>query len=297
MPRVFTINLINNAKELITNGMTLKEAAANLSVNPDILSKYLRSGGFEIPKFRAQKRNRNNLPDEEIISMYTSGISEKDIAIHFGVSRSCIKKRLCDKGIERRGLSEAGDLRYVGTTLEYRQAITKAANNALRGRSQSRESRIKRAITIVKTKSITHGLGEREFADILSARGIEHTTQKAIDIYSIDIMVGSVAVEFSSGDGYTSSEKFLNKLKYLAEAGIMLIVVITDGAADTIANADYIISRIDVANSNPTALGEYWVIRSRLDNFTRYRNELGQFAAVRSAPKSFTSCSKRNVCP
>jgi very-short-patch-repair endonuclease len=176
-------------------------------------------------------------------------------------------------------------------TLEQRKERAKAANNALRGGKQPIAGRIKRAIGLESTGyEQMIGFGEKEFSNLLTERGIKFVWQKAVHIYSLDFAIGNVAVELKAGNSGYWPDVLRNRVKNLSELGWRILYVCFDSTESLLGNFEYIISNVDRLNREPAAPGKYWVIRSRIDRFTRFRNDQGQFSAIPSAPKLFASC-------
>lgn len=288
-------SIIDHAMELIFNqGFTLTRASSEIGVDHNIISKRIRARGFAIPKPKAKPIKQ--LPNQEIISLYESGMSELALAQKFNVSRGAIRNRLRDSGTHIRGQSEANVVSMGQMTLEERQNRTRSANNALRGAKQCVEGRRKRAFNLESSayENMT-GIGEKEFKDMLESNSIDFTWQKSCDIYSIDFAIGSVAVELKKNAKFTSvtSDVKRGRIKYLRESGYTTVYIVFCSIESLIQSFDYIISIVNKASSNPPALGEYWVIRCHFNEVTRIRNDLGQFASVPSAPKLLNSISVR----
>lgn len=296
MPAKFPAALVDNAIKLIACGQTVKSAAATLNVGRDALSKAIRARGVEIPRPVRTGKYSKELPDELIIAEYEAGISELELSKCYNATRSSIRARLVNSGVKIRGQSQANIVSMAQMTFEQRQQRAKSANNALRGAKQSRDGRIKRSVGLESsTYEQMVGFGEKEFTEYLTQRAINFTWQKSVNIYSIDFVIGHVAVEFKSGAATLGSRDVArNRIKDIFEAGYTTLYISFRTVDDLVANFDYIITNINVLNRNPPSAGKYWVIRSRIDNFTRCRNELGQFTCVPSPPKLFTSCREFN---
>lgn len=287
-------SVIDDAINLIfENGLSLSEACRQLTVTKEVVAKRIRARGLIIPKFKAKPIKQ--LPDSEIISLYKGGMSELAISNKFNVSRNVIRLRLINGGVHIRGQSEANIASAANMTFEQRQDRARAANNALRGTKQCVKGRRKRATNLesIGYENMT-GMGEEDLKNMLESRSINFTWQKACDIYSIDFAIGNVAVELKCGpaNNVTSDVK-RGRIKHLRERGFFTIYVVFKCIESMIQSFDYIISLVDRANSNPPPVGEYWVVRCRLDNFTRVKGEGGKFSSVSSSPKLFNSLGVR----
>src|SRR5581483_9073433 len=102
----------DHAEKLVRSGSTVKTAAADISINPDVLSKHLKLRGVKIPRFIMAGHNRiTNLPEDTIINDYRSGVSRIELARRNGVVASVIHKVLERHGIRSRTQGEANSLR------------------------------------------------------------------------------------------------------------------------------------------------------------------------------------------
>lgn len=295
MPRKFTDALINDAIERLSEGKMLKTVAEELRVSPNNLSIYVRKRGFIIPQHR-RTEDRLDLPQEEIISMYQSGVSILGIAHRFGCARNAIQRRLERAGVPIRNQSEANTMRLSKATPEYRQALTKAAHDAVRGVRFSHEAMCRRAIKREHSGFSSHfGPGENEICNALTAHKIHFVRQKAVDIYNVDIAVGHVAVEVTCGTvkyrgGNTAENK---RIKKLLECGYSPIMVEFSDVFTISAYLDKIVSTINEACGLPPFEREYWVIRCYSKDYTIFRNELGQFASIKTPKELF--CERKTV--
>ena len=289
MPRKFTDALINDAIKRLSEGKMLKTVAKELGVTPDNLSIYVRKRGIQIPrpKFTA---DRTCVPHDEIIALYQSGVSELEIARRFNCSRQVIRRHLARENVTRRTVSEANKLRYAQTTKEYRQALTRAAHDAVRGTQYSHEEMCRRALSREHSGFVSHfGPGETEICNALSERGISFIRQKAVDIYNVDIAVGHVAVEVTCNTSRYrgATAKVKKRIKKLLECGYSPVTIEFSNIAALPVYLDKVVSAIDEARGLPPFAGEYWMIRCYSQDRTVFRNQLGQFSAIRTPEEFF----------
>lgn len=276
-------------KELIhlvfDKGLTFKEACEKVGRHQSVLSKIVRNMGYEIPR-ETGKNTRKKTDDESIVNMYKDGHSELEVSKHFKVSRALVRSRLIEYGVRPRTQSEASLVSASRATPEQRKARALAANKAIRGQSQPIESRIKRAKTL-EDNAYEHiiGHGEIELKSALENLGIDFTWQKAFDKYSLDFMIGNVALELKSGTGYRGDPDRKNgRIKYLKERGISTIYLIFEDVQSIINNVDFILDIVLNENKNPCNTGEYKVIVLQYEKYERLRNSKGQFYAVEKEP-------------
>lgn len=203
-------------------------------------------------------KRRIAVDDRAIVSRYASGESEKAIAESLGVSRSVVRRRLLDAGVNPRGGSESMRIRMANMTSDERKLITTHARSAC---TQSRQ----------ETLSVV-GWGENTLRDWLVDRGCETIPQLAMGPYNIDLAVHPVAVEvWNSATNPLRLRRAHEKAKYLRERGWSLVWVwIRKDHVFDERVADEIVAIIERTRLNPSTGCEHWVIRGS-----------GEFAPVR----------------
>jgi hypothetical protein len=279
----YTYSFICDALKRFNDTTGLIEVAEILEVNPDNLSKAIRRYGFTVPKIKRPNKNRINLPTQKIVSLYSNGMSEVEIAKQFQVSRPVIRARLIESNCQIRSHSEANIVSMSRMTLNQRQQRVQSANNAIRGMKRSHDEKIRRAIT--KTTQFSPqwvGYGEDEFAKALTELNIKFSRQTAVDIYNVDFIIGNIAVELKCGATSRSnvkSEYFSGRIKELSDRGYIVCYIAFKNVSAFISSLDYIISNLNILASNPSSSSKYWMIWCRFNEFTTLRNELGQFTS------------------
>ena len=276
------------------NGITFKDACLEVGRHQSVMSKIIRNMGYTIPK-ETGKSTRKELPTQEIIEMYKNGISELAIAKKIGVSRCAIRQRLNENNVEIRTPSEASSISAKQFTPEQRKARAKKANDTLRGAKQPISSRIKRAKHIERnTMENIIGFGEIEFKNELERKSITHIWQKAFHVYSLDFLIGNVAIELKGGSGGRGTPDIRNgRIKFLKDKGVSTLYVALENTEALIQSFDHIINLVNEMNKNPIPEGEYRVICCRFDRFEKIRNSLGRFDCVPCEPKLATYTQTR----
>lgn len=276
------------------NGIAFKDACLEVGRHQSVMSKIIRNMGYKIPK-ETGKGTRKDLPIKEIIDMYNNGTSELAIAKKIGVSRCAIRQRLNENNVKIRTPSEASFVSAKQFTPEQRKARAKKANDTLRGVKQSVSSRIKRAEYIENnTMENIIGFGEIEFKNELERKSINYTWQKAFHVYSLDFLIGNVAIELKGGSGGRGTPDVKNgRIKFLKDRGISTLYVALENIDALIESFDNIINLVNEMNNNPIPDGEYRVICCRFDRFKRVRNSLGRFDCVPCDPKLATYTQTR----
>lgn len=201
---------------------------------------------------------------------YMAGQSEKALSDAHGVSRTVIRRILTERNIPIRDSLAANRLMASARTPEQRRQYASGAHAAARGKRHSWERRC--AIARTREAHPTNvSPAETLLALWLRDRGVETIAQKAIGPYNADLTVGSVAVEVLGGGFHNSGShaaRAADRTRYLLNDGWNLIFVcvapkvgpwgkshpLTEGAAD------YIVTFVELASSNPAMRGEYRVI-------------------------------------
>ena len=284
----FTAEYLGHAKTLFDGIRTIREVAEKIGCNPDSLSKHLRATGFTIPKGKPVNAKRKKLPTKEIVSMYISGVSELEVAKHFGISRGAVRVRLVESGVKIRNQRESSLLSASRSTFEQRQNRAKAAQDARRGAKDTHNTLRLKAVSKSESFGITIGPGEDEFAEMLNANGINFIRQKPVDIYNVDFMVGGVAVELKSGTSNLScawGDKKSNRIKNINKRGHSVVYVCFRSIDAMIKSAKDIIALIDRVSGLPSGTCENWMIGCRLQDYTIIRNDMQQFTRVASSEK------------
>lgn len=295
MPYKFTDAQIDHFAELIKKGSTLKDAAKVAGCKGDTLTKAFRRRGIVLAKYLHNPR-QNSLPQDEIISRYIAGESELTLATAFNCSRGTISKILHNNFIPRRSGSEANCVRMSKFSIEERKKIVSQANSAMRGKNPIKRL-TKKAISAENHQSIIKvGPGEIEIGEALKKIGHQIIRQKAIGIYNIDIVFGTVAVEVKFGthsrSGATKSSK---RIKQIIESGYKPVIVLFMDMTSIAEGLDDIVALLDSISRKPSLVGQYWVIRSGLQA-SRIRKPKNYGAAtIESPPELVTSIRKVDI--
>lgn len=275
--RRFTDDFVNNCIELNKSGLSLAKIAKRFRCSAGHLSIAMKQRGYDV----LAETIKTNIPQDELIELYTSGWSVKKLAEKFGVSRKTIATRLIKQGIQPRNRSESMFNRMKFTTEEERKNLAKAANDAVRGRSAKRERLIKGSITRRRNPNII-GFGENLLKDELIKVGFEVIPQFTVDIYNIDLLVNrNIAVEIKIGMANPLRiEKNRIKTKKLLDSDFDVIWINASSKESFIANLSNIVSYINIFCSNPSSIRQYRVVRCyfesahRQDKFGRFTSEL-----------------------
>lgn len=276
---------LDTAIELLKGGITLSEVAGLVGFTRNTLTKYLRERrNFSIREtIHRPAHNAKYLDQKELVRLYLSGSSPNQLARQFGTSRPTIVKNLMEQGVQLRNQRDAGLLEWSKLSPEERFKQTEAAHAARTGQTATLSEKLKRSAS----QGTPKGIFEQELFDILIHKGREVIAQAPLGIYNLDLLVGGrVAVELGTGPiNRYRTEYGLARLKEIADAGLSFMYVCVRSVDAAIACSDQIVSDLDHLCSLPTGTRENRVVRCATYNFTRFRNERGQMAAVPTPPE------------
>ncbi|BEU28735.1 MAG: hypothetical protein [Edwardsiella phage MSW-3] len=183
------------------------------------------------------------------------------------------------------------------TTGHERQQLTRAAHNAVRGKSKTAYSLEKLSLSRFSSPADHHiGKGEKELKEVLDTLGIPYVWQYPIEGYNIDFLVnGNVAVEITteSAHRFRRNPQQLARFKKFAEHDIRTVGVSIRGVESIVQNMDEVIANINIVSRNKSFVGKHRVIRCTFNAFSRFRDEHGKFTAVPMAKRFF--CTVEDV--
>lgn len=284
---VYTPDFIDKAVGLIAGGMTLGEAAAALGCHPDNLSVKMRELGHTYSRPHRPAANAKPFDEAECVARYSAGESVKALAKDYGIQRATVTRMLFRRGQRLRGRSDAMLTRMANTSEADRKQLTEAAHDAVRGKPKSEEHNQK--IVASRFARQTHvGRGEKELASQLRALGVDVITQAPVKSYNVDLLCfGRVAVEIHSSSRLPGQDAYFSKrTKDLLDSGLVPLYLTGQHCAHmwpTI--AEELVAHINELCRLPAGTRQYRMIRGALHNFTRIRDDLGQFACIPSAPR------------
>lgn len=203
------------------------------------------------------------LPVNQIVNMYISGQSEKQIAKIFNVGRGVIRHRLLQNNISIRNQSERIKIVWEKMSGSQRKSQTDAAHISAKGRIVSWETKCKHAKTVEKNPSnFSHH--EIELQKMLSKRGIKTTHQKAIGAYNCDLAAHPVAVEIHGGGWHSIGRhaiRFKERTRYLLKSGwFVYIIPVSESFPLTDTVADYLASYIKRIRRTKSNICEYRMV-------------------------------------
>ena len=210
---------------------------------------------------KRRAHNIINIAPEKVVPCYINGESVLSIATRLGVSRGVINRIISENGTIIRNQSAAMFKRMEQTSSEERKRLVKAAHDAIRGTKRTDSTKRLAAISRERHPSEYHiGKGEIELRDELIKRGFTVFFQKAIDIFNIDILFNTIAVEVKFRTS-TSRFRLIKRIPELAKRKLKLVVI--DFRDDAAVNCclDEVIALLECVDRKPSSASKYWVIR------------------------------------
>lgn len=199
--------------------------------------------------------------ENDIVSFYLEGFSEKSTAEQFKVDRGTIRKVLLRNGVKPRNRSDAMYLRMSQATPEERAQLANKAHDAVRGVKRSESALIKSAISRQQTLQYV-GMGEDTLNQWLIEYGLKTIPQLAVDRFNIDIAIPPIAVELT----ISSQDPLLDrsnpkKIKYLTSHGWSVIYIHIKHIDYLTKNHAYeVVSFVEQVRRDPSLIGQYRVI-------------------------------------
>lgn len=247
--------------KLYKSGVKPKELMERFGISNSVLYRTLKRCGCETCQYRIQ------MP-EGVVEAYESGESVYSIAKRLGVSRNVVDRWLYWAGVQKRGCSEAGRVRAAKMTPEERAAQAAAAHEAAKGRVCTEEERAMRARTVQLYAAIGRkkmSSSEATLYELLVERGITPTREKAIGRYNVDFAVNGTAIEVHGGGWHAVRQRRMReatRYNHILDAGWSVIIIWdTSYVRIDASGADKVVSLLEGVGSDPTSVGEYWVIR------------------------------------
>lgn len=291
MPAKASAGDIENAVKAYVSGESCDNAAARFNTSWLTLSTELKrrdlfrskADRYAIARERggATRRKALGLPDAEIAARYIAGESENALSKAYGVSRNAIRTRLESSGVTIRTMSEAAKLRYVGMTAEERGALMEKAQEATRGRKQTREHRSKIALTRQE-----RGFGisetERVLTGWLRDRGLDVIPQRAIGPYNVDLAIHPVAVEILGGGWHASKPGHAKRARYILNRDWCIIYIWVNATRSPLLESvtDYIVAAVQELRRSPSPVRQYRMIRGDGQELARGESNVEDIAIV-----------------
>lgn len=265
---------IDHAIALRNQSRSFSQIAAIVGASEEAIRMKVveRIGGGRI--YTIQDRARD-YPREEARQLYLGdGVSLKAIANRYGIERQTLTNDFKRAGIPLRGRSAAMFTRMSKTTREERKRLADAANNAVRGKSQSHEWRVARA----ESRRRRVGIGEKALRSLLSERGYSIDPQRPVDVYNVDIAVDHVAVELHTGGvGQLAEPKYVRRLEHLFDRGYSVLFVFVSSERAIAENIEHVVADLERMRGLPPGSREHRVVRCHFNVEPFRRGDRNEF--------------------
>lgn len=228
------------------------------------MSKSAIKGRVHFEGLHRTRIDSANIMPNDLLARYMGGMSVKCLAFFYNTNRKSIVLRLNKLGIIQRNRSESMFLRMSQTSKEGRQALSSSAHAAIKNLPIEIRHANRIKVAIAKQKSIFEiGMGEPEMFSWLVARGLNPIKQLAVDVYNIDIAIGSVAIEIHNcPTNPHTCPKYMRRIEFLLKSGwSVLYIKISKRFPITSICADYAISFFQEMQRSKSTICEYRVIR------------------------------------
>jgi hypothetical protein len=293
-------SLIDEAERLAIEGHTFSYIKSVLGTS-NKMAKYLKERGI---RFRSTNQAANgrflDLPELDVVAAYASGESEPSLSLRYNVSRAVITRILREHNIPRRSGSEANYIRMSRMSLDEKRELVKNANEAMRNSDPTRRLKLtaQRVEEGIVVRNI--GRGETEVASELRKRGYDVTLQKAFDIYNVDIVFGTVAVEIKFGAhsrfaNNASGFKDAKRIPKIVEAGYKYILCVFTNSTGLVEGLQDVISFMEIINRKPAVPSQYWMIRCGLQYSPVRKRKLINEPVIPPPPELVTSIRKIDI--
>ena len=251
MPRISKNISTNDLYSLYQSGLSLNDVAERFGVCSEaIRSRFLRNG----LKIRSLSEaglifNARNLSfdRDEAIRLYRDGALFVDLAERFNVHWMVVRRVIINAGVKLRPYSEIQRIKASRLTKQERARHSKAAHDAVRGKSQSLEHRRKIALTR-EDRGVGISRIELSCKNLLEDRGFTCIPQKAIGSYNVDVAITEppIAVEIFGGHWHahgSHAARFRKRIDYIINSGWHPIIIwVTRDYPLEIGAIEYIVS-------------------------------------------------------
>ena len=251
---------------LYARGLSYEQIARELNTNGAIVYSRLREWRLIGTVPRHGSTWRRDLDGAEISRRYVAGASEKALADTLGISRSAVRTRLIEAGVQPRTQAESEALKWTVLKRD-RRAVERqcsAAWAAARGRVQPLAELLMKAKT--RAARLSH-VGRHEDALRIALRkcGVLATPQFQVGPYNLDLSLRKYRVAVEILTAYLDAAKSVSpkRMYYLFDRGWAVLILYcptSKGAIKADALAQHVIAFAQATRRDPTARRQYGVI-------------------------------------
>lgn len=263
MPAKLNQDQINELLKLRASGVLPVELCKIFSISQSCCYRIVRNSGIEFKNPRIYDFTEEQ--KAEMRSLYESGIGANGVAEKMGLTcaPNTVVSYLLKFYGKLRDRSEQQFARMAISTPEQIAKLTEAAHKASKGRKADRSEGMKRAKTMEGSHN-RRSKWEKPVFEAIREFFPEAVPSKAVDVYNLDIGIGSVAVEiFGGGWSYTDKarvDKYIKRTKHLAELGYSTIFVVFASKLTDVFDRDNLVKQIQIASLDPSSARQYRVI-------------------------------------
>ena len=247
-------------------GRNTVELSREFNISSSTVRCYLIRGGEEIrghmgggnPKWVSPNLNA-------IVKRYISGESINELSKELKISRSTLRKRFDEVGIQRRNVDEA-QIVYVRHNPHAAKLRSAKGGHGNFGIKRTEHELAKSALTKERKGSLD-SFHEVNLYKFLIERGYKPIPQKAIGRYNVDLSVSSWAIEIFGTQHYQiirsgESAFYAHRFKYILDLGwnLFCIWLYPRHQGISIAASNYLISELNLTKDLPASRGEYRMI-------------------------------------
>ena len=204
---------------------SLKKIAEAFRIGTARVQHVLASNGIALRRQSTEVTTEAEI--QKLKELHAQGMSTLRLASALNTSRGVIGLRLKTLGLKPLTGTQANIARMQSMSLDERKALTRAANEAMRGSDVPRRRLILRALDI--ERACRQSEPERQVQAKFRKLGLNLRPQAAFDKYNIDLahVEGMVAIEVNNSWHMETRKAVADaqKLHYLTKAGWMLVYV------------------------------------------------------------------------
>jgi predicted transcriptional regulator len=240
-------------------GETAEQLARELGVKGDTVRAWLKQENVQL-RSRAEvlkARKLLNIPIECIVRLYGEGVSEKQIAVRFGIDRGTVRRRLVEAGVTPRGRSEAETLKWSRMDAEGRQKQVAAAHASRVGRF------------------------EEDVKAMLGLLGRTADGQVQVGPYFLDLAFHeqAVAVEIETAWSFTLPVR-QKRFKHVFDAGWRVLYVLARTGLSVTRVSQQTLSFLEAAGRRNSSVGNYGMIDGQGRPYAARRDYFNGYSRV-----------------
>lgn len=255
---------LDDAIRAYRDGKSVSECATLCGIGHETFRQRLIARGIPLRGRTGAGLARRIATPDRLADDFLSGESVKALSVRHGIDRNAVYRMLRDLGIDGRDRSTAMALRWQRATTDQREALLAAAHDATRGRTMTREHRVKIAEA---RRGQPFSDQETALAAMLGALGYDVELGVPCGPYNLDLVVsGTVAVEVFGGNWHETGRhraRFPERSRHVLDAGYSLAIVWAHDPrySVSVACAQHLGTLVEITRGHPSIRRQHWVIR------------------------------------